>query len=706
MKQVLENLKDGTIGVVEVPTPHPGSREVLIQTTGTLISAGTERMLVEFGRAGWLDKARQQPDKVRLVLDKIRADGLWTTLDAVRSKLGQPLALGYCQVGIVRGVGAAVSGLTVGDRVASNGPHAEWVCVPKHLCARIPEAVQDEEAVFVVPAAVGIQGVRLIQPTLGESVVVIGLGLIGLLTVQLLKAQGCRVLGFDPDPTRRELARRFGAEALSLDPDEGAQDAAQAFSRGHGVDAVIIAASTASSDPVHQAAQMCRKRGRIVLVGVTGLELSRADFYEKELSFQVSCSYGPGRYDPAYEAGGQDYPVGFVRWTLQRNFEAALDLMASGRLVGAPLLSHRFRLEEAQAAYDRLMSDPSALGILLEYPGVGDAWSEKPPPRTLTVTAAPPERIPARDRLAVLGAGNYASRILIPALRADGAHLRWVVSARGVSATHVGRKMGVTKISTDSEAAICDPDVDAVVIATRHHLHAAQVLMALRAGKHVFCEKPLCLTLEELGEIEDEIHRHPGLILMVGFNRRFAPQIHQMKKMLAGLIGPRHFIMTVNAGRVDPSHWTHDRAVGGGRVVGEGCHFVDLIRYLSGFPITRSQSIAGGRGQATLYLEFSDGSTGTIHYLTDGHRSFPKERLEVFYAGRVLALDNFRRLRGWGWRAFGKKGLWRQDKGQQACVRAFLAAIRLGQPAPIPLEEIFEVSRVSIELQKTLRTDP
>lgn len=706
MKQVLENLKDGAIGVVEVPTPHPGSREVLIQTTGTLISAGTERMLVEFGRAGWLDKAHQQPDKVRLVLDKIRTDGLLTTLDAVRSKLEQPLALGYCQVGIVREVGTAVSGLTVGERVASNGPHAEWVCVPKHLCARIPEPVPDEEAVFVVPAAVALEAIRLIQPELGESVGVIGLGLIGLLTVQLLMAQGCRVLGFDPEPARRELARRFGAEALSLDPDEDAQDAARAFSRGHGVDAVIIAASTASSDPVRQAAQMCRKRGRIVLVGVTGLELSRADFYEKELSFQVSCSYGPGRYDPAYEAGGQDYPIGFVRWTVQRHFEAALDLMASGHLVGAPLLSHRFRLEDAQAAYDRLLSDPLALGILLEYPGTGDSIPEKPPTRTLTITATSPERLPARDRLAVLGAGNYASRILIPAFRADGAHLRWVVSARGVSATHVGRKMDVMKISTDSEAAICDPDVDAVVIATRHHLHAAQVLMALRAGKHVFCEKPLCLTLEELNEIEDEIRLRPDQVLMVGFNRRFAPQVLQIKRMLSTLFEPRHFIMTVNAGRIDPGHWTRDPAVGGGRVVGEGCHFVDLIRYLAGSSISRSRADAGGHGQAILNLEMDDGSTGTIHYLTDGHRGFPKERLEVFCAGRVLALDNFRKLRGWGWRGLRKTRLWRQDKGQEACVRAFLQALRQGQPAPIPLDEILEVSRVSIELQSTLRTDP
>src|ERR1700719_1450906 len=371
MKQILQDLREGITQLAEVPAPRAGSGQLLIHTTASLVSAGTERMLLEFGKANWVDKVRQQPDKVRMVLDKVRADGLAVTLEAVRSKLDRPLAPGYCNVGRVAEFGLGVEGFAVGDRVVSNGKHAELVCVPKNLCARIPDSVSDESAAFAVLAAIGLQGIRLAKPTLGECVAVTGLGLIGLLTVQMLRAQGCRVLGLDLDPGRLILARQFGAE-LVVNSGKGADvlAAAQTFSRGRGVDAVIVTASTKSNEPVNQAAKMCRTRGRIVLVGVTGLELSRADFYEKELSFQVSCSYGPGRYDPAYEEGGQDYPVGFVRWTEQRNFEAALDLMASGQLDVAPLITHRFPLERASDAYALLTSGEPSLGILLEYPAV------------------------------------------------------------------------------------------------------------------------------------------------------------------------------------------------------------------------------------------------------------------------------------------------------------------------------------------------
>lgn len=703
MKQVIANLKDGHIDLIDVPTSRPGSCEVLIQTKATLISSGTERMLIEFGRAGWLDKARQQPDKVRLLLDKIRTDGLLATWDTVRSRIDQPLALGYCQIGRVCEVGAKVMDLALGDRVVSNGPHAEFVRVPRHLCARIPPEVTDDEAVFTIPAAIGLQGIRLVKPTLGESVVVIGLGLIGLLTVQIFLANGCRVLGLDPDPERLALAEVFGAEVGSPDP-EGSLAQALEFSSGRGIDAVIIAASTPDSGPMHLAARMCRKRGRIVLVGVTGLELSRSDFYEKELSFRVSCSYGPGRYDPAYEIDGQDYPMGFVRWTAQRNFEAVLGLMATKRLACARLISHRFPLDEVRTAYDRLTSGEPQLGLILEYPCPEIAATATP--CTLSTGHAVPHLTPSGDRLAVLGAGNYGRRILIPAFRRAGGHLVRLVSSGGMSAAHIGHKMGFEEVSTDTEAAIRDLGIDVVVIATRHHLHAREVILALQAGKHVFCEKPLCLTLTELESIETAIRARPDRLLMVGFNRRFAPLVREISKRLSGLVGPRHCIVTVNAGRLEPGHWAEDPEIGGGRIVGEACHFIDLIRFLVGAPITRAHGLAGGRGEATLHLGFADGSTGTVHYLTHGHRSFPKERLEVFCAGRVLELDNFCRLRGWGFRAFRTRRLWRQDKGQKTCVATFLETVRQGLPSPIPLEEILEVSRISIELQKTLRPDP
>lgn len=724
MKQVLQSLKDGSTELAEVPAPTAGRGQLLIRTTASLVSAGTERMLVEFGKANWLDKARQQPDKVRMVLDKIRTDGLLPTLDAVRSKLDAPLAPGYCNVGVVLEVGEGVDGFAVGERVASNGKHAEVVCVPKNLCARIPASVSDDAAAFTVLGAIGLQGIRLAQPTLGECVVVTGLGLIGLLTVQMLRAQGCRVLGVDPDPARRALAESFGAETVSSSDADAVLAAALAFSRGRGVDAVLITASTKSSEPVHQAAQMCRQRGRIVLVGVTGLELSRADFYAKELSFQVSCSYGPGRYDPAYEDAGHDYPLGFVRWTEQRNLEAVLDLLAAGALQTAPLVSHRFALERAVDAYTLLAGGEPSLGIVLEYTDAVAASAAPTVEATAAATAATrsapvgaaaaathshaeaaaaaTNRAP---RVAFLGAGNYAGRILIPAFKAAGAALDTVVSATGVSAAYNARKFGFAKAASDGGAVLADANVDAVVIATRHHQHAKQVLAALRAGKHVFCEKPLCLTLEELSAIERLLAQAPTPpTLMVGFNRRFAPHVVKVKSLLASINAPASFVMTVNAGAIPADSWIQDPAVGGGRLIGEGCHFIDLLRHLAGSPIEgfdiAALGEAGGPPRSdnfTLTLRFGNGAIGTIHYLANGNKSFPKERLEVFTAGRVLQLDNFRVLRAWGWPGFRHMKLWRQDKGQAACAAAFVKALRDGKPAPIPLAEILESSRVAIE---------
>ena len=486
MKQLLQNMANGETKVADVPSPRPGAGQLLIHTSATLVSAGTERMLVEFGKANWLDKARQQPDKVRMVLDKVRTDGLAATLEAVQSKLDQPLALGYCNVGVVAEIGAGVEGFAIGDRVVSNGKHAEVVCVPKNLCARVPERVTDEQAAFTVLAAIGLQGIRLVNPTLGECVVVTGLGLIGLLTVQLLRAQGCRVLGIDLDPARLAMARNFGAEVVDLSRGEDPLAVAAAFSRGRGVDAVIITASSKSNEPVSQAAKMCRQRGRIVLVGVTGLELSRADFYEKELSFQVTCSYGPGRYDPAYEEGGQDYPVGFVRWTEQRNFEAVLDLLASERLDVGPLISHRFPLERAEEAYALLTSNVPSLGILLEYPA-----PDAQPIRALTERTVFLSNLPAKAKPSIgfFGAGNYAGRVLIPAFKATGASLHTLVSSGGVSAVHHGRKHGFMRASTDASAMLIDPAIDTVVVATRHDSHARYVVAGAAGRQACLCRE-------------------------------------------------------------------------------------------------------------------------------------------------------------------------------------------------------------------------
>lgn len=721
LKQILQSLKTGETTVADVPAPSLRCGHILVNTSHTLVSAGTERMLVDFGKANWIDKARQQPDKVRMVLDKVRTDGLATTLDAVQSKLDQPLALGYCNVGTVSEVGSGVEGLAPGDRIVSNGGHAQVVCVPKNLTAKIPDNVTDEQASFTVLAAIGLQGIRLVKPSLGECVVVTGLGLIGLLTVQMLRAQGCRVLGIDFDPSRLELAREFGAEVVNPGKGEDVLAAAAAFSRGRGVDAVIITASTKSNEPVSQAATMCRKRGRIVLVGVTGLELSRADFYEKELSFQVSCSYGPGRYDPAYEEAGQDYPVGFVRWTEQRNFEAVLDLMASGRLELDSLISHHFEVEQAEAAYDLLASGESSLGIVVRYPpieGVGPRvvelqGSEHLKGKENSKAASTGEfAVPAAGtaNVAFLGAGNYAGRVLIPAFKAAGARLHTVVSGGGVSSVHYGRKHGFAQASTDGAAVLADSAVNTVVIATRHNAHAQQVMDALRAGKHVFCEKPLCLTHQELSDIQAEAEKRPEQLLMIGFNRRFAPHVVTMKSLLDKVAEPKNLVMTVNAGAIPADHWTQDPEQGGGRIVGEACHFIDLLRHLVGSPIVAQHSVAIGRhggieiteDKATILLSFADGSVGTIHYLANGDKSFPKERLEVFCAGRVLQLDNFRKLNVYGWPNVKGSRLFRQDKGQKACALAFVKSICEGSSAPIPSQEIFEVSRVTLDVAEQL----
>jgi len=665
-------------------------------------------MLVEFGKAGWIEKARQQPDKVRLVLDKIRTDGLMPTLEAVFSKLDRPLPLGYCNVGMVMEVGKDVVGLSKGERVVSNGKHAEVVSVPMNLCAKVPEGVPDDAAAFAVVAAVGLQGIRLVGPTLGEAVVVTGLGLIGLATVQLLRAHGCRVLGIDFDAERLTLAQRFGAETVDLGSGQDPVAAAQVFSRGRGVDAAIITASTKSNEPVHQAALMCRKRGRIVLVGVTGLELSRADFYEKELSFQVSCSYGPGRYDPNYEDKGQDYPLAYVRWTEQRNFEAVLDMMADGRLDVKPLISHRFRIDEAEKAYELVAGTAPSLGILLQYPTA----EEKPETdlRRTTVRLAQPAAGGGKVAVAFVGSGNYATAVLIPAFKDAGARLKGVASSGGVSGLHAARKFGFEETTTDTDSVFADPQVTAVAITTRHDSHARLVCQALAARKHVFVEKPLALTLDDLDGIErahaEAVAQGERPVIMVGFNRRFAPQAKKIKALLEGVKAPKAFVMTVNAGAIPKEHWTQDPAVGGGRIIGEACHFIDLLRFLAGAPIDRRNShrMEGATGDtATIELGFADGSIGTIHYFANGSRSYPKERLEVFAAGRVLQLDNFRRLAGFGWPGFGKMNLWRQDKGQKACAAAFVRAIEEGGEAPIGFEELMEVSRVAIEMSESLR---
>lgn len=709
MRQILQDMANGGTTVTEAPAPQCTSGHVLIATTTSLISAGTERMLVGFGKASLIDKARQQPEKVKMVLEKVQTDGLLTTYDAVKSKLAQPLALGYCNVGVIHEIGHGVDGLKVGDRVVSNGPHADVVKVPKNLCAKIPDQVSDEAAAFAVVASIGLQGIRLAEPTLGECFVVTGAGLIGLLTIQMLRANGCRVLAIDFDQSKLELAKQFGAEVCNPGRGEDPVATGLAFSRGLGIDGVIITASTKVSDPVTQAARMSRKRGRIILVGVTGLELNRADFYEKELSFQVSCSYGPGRYDAEYEDKGHDYPLGFVRWTEQRNFVAVLDMLAAGTLNVDPLITHRFDFEDAPQAYNVLTEDQAGLGILLKYPSAIALRLGQ------NVVLKPIQVEPENAVVGFIGAGNYASRILIPAFKKASAQLHTIVTTGGINGVIHGSKTGFAEASTDLNAMLQHPEINTVAIVTRHNSHASMVEKVLAAGKHVFVEKPLALHVDEIDRIE-QLYQQQSTTdrysrVMVGFNRRFAPQVQKMKALLDTVKEPKSFIMTMNAGAIPAEHWTQDLQIGGGRIIGEACHFIDLMRFLAGSKIVSIQARRMGETDAVQVLEdkasmtfgFEDGSFGTIFYLANGASSFPKERIEVFTAGRVLQLDNFRKLKGFGWPGFNKMNLWRQDKGQEACAAAFVESIRQGQPTPIPADEIFEVARVTLQVAEILR---
>jgi len=701
----MQDLSNGDTTIADVPSPLAQEGSVLIATSASLVSAGTERMLVDFGKANIIQKARQQPDKVKMVLEKVRVDGLGPTIDSVRAKFDQPLPLGYSNVGRVLDSGG--TSFVVGDRVLSNGHHAEVVRVASNLCAKVPDNVSDETAAFAVVGAIALQGVRLAAPTIGETFVVTGLGLIGLITVQILRANGCHVLGIDFDSKKCALARKYGADTVDLSRGEDPLAKAVLVSRGRGVDGAILTASTSSNSPVSQAAKMCRKRGRIVLVGVVGLELSRADFYEKELSFQVSCSYGPGRYDTEYEDMGRDYPLGFVRWTEQRNFEAVLDLMAGSAIVVSDLLDHQFDIEDGVEAYTHL-GERNTLGILLKYPS---AISQRCKVSVeLNSQGRAFEGEPAV--VSFLGAGNYASRVLIPAFKAAGAVFDTLVSSGGVTSAHYGRKFGFWRAATTSHCVYSSEKANIVVIATRHNLHAKQVIDSLSANKHVFVEKPLALTLQDITEIERVYRSKEGSCnLMVGYNRRFSPHVQKMKSLLDVVTSPKVFVMTMNAGHIAADHWTQSAEIGGGRIIGEACHYIDLMRFLADSPISSyvAKSIKSDAlnettdDKAVITLTFEDGSLGTIHYLANGGKAFPKERIEVFANDAVLQLDNFRILKGFGWKGFNKMKLRIQDKGQKQCVSEFVNSVAKGEGAPIPFHQVIEVAKVSIEIAELLK---
>ena len=708
MKQVLQQPRSGEIDVVDVPSPKllPGC--VLVKIAASLVSAGTERAASEFASKNLFQKAKARPDLVHEVLNKVRRDGLLSAINAVRSRLDQPGALGYSSAGEVVGVGEGITDLRIGDRVACAGAgyavHAEFDCVPRLLVAKIAsESVSFEEAAFTTVGAVALHGIRTAEAKLGDAVAVVGLGLLGQLTVQLLKAAGCKVVGLDLVEQRVALALQMGLDAGSCSVTEF-RELVLHHTGGRGADSVVIAAETPSSDPVNLAGEVARDRGIVVAVGTVGMEIKRPIYYGKELDFRVSRSYGPGRYDTAYEQKGRDYPAGYVRWTETRNMEAFVDLLAQGKLDLKPLITHRFPVERLKAAYELItgkVHGPS-LGVLITY-------SEAAEPLYRLELVAPKSATAVEQSVSVgmFGAGGFATSTLLPAMKqVGGLQLAGICSATGPHALHAARKFGFRYCVTDEAQILCDDSVNTAVIATRHHLHAAQVLASAAAGKHVFCEKPLCLNEDELGDIVRAFHRPLSarhLRLMVGFNRRFAPMALRMKRFLSAISEPLMLHYRVNAGFIPQDHWVNDPEQGGGRILGEVCHFVDFLAFLAGAsPIeVQTRNVANpGRysgDNVAISLAFANGSLGTITYIANGDKSYSKERVEVFGGGAIAILEDFRRLDlSHDGRKQTVRSHWRQDKGHRGEWQAFAACLREGTEAPIPFAEIISTTLVTI----------
>jgi predicted dehydrogenase len=697
MKQIIQSFKTGETILEEVPAPQVKRGCLLIRTSKSLVSLGTERMLVEFGKSNYLQKAKQQPDKVKQVLDKVKTDGLMTTVNTVFNKLGEPIPLGYCNVGEVVAVGEGVSGFEIGDRVASNGPHAEFVCVPKNLVAHIPENVSDEEAAFTVVGSIGLQGIRLLNPTLGETVVVIGLGLIGLLTAQLLKANGCRVIGSDLDEEKLALAEKWGIIPFN----SGKGDVVKFVEEqtgGVGADGVVITASAHTDAIISQAAKMSRKRGKIVLVGVIGLNISRAEFYEKELTFQVSCSYGPGRYDDDYEQKGMDYPLPFVRWTEQRNFESVLYAISSGALQVKEMITEVVSLAEYNKIYGDIGSHKSIASII-SY----DSPAHHLPSHTVSFSQYSFKG--AKGVIGVIGAGNFTKMTMLPALKDSGAGFKYIASQGGLSSTTLAKKFGFKHSTTDYRELLRDEEVDTVLITTRHDLHAQMVIEGLQAGKNVFVEKPLALNNEELQQII-EVYGQSGKTLTVGFNRRFSPHMEKIKSLVGD--SQMNVIATMNAGFIPANVWVHDMKTGGGRIIGEACHYIDLISFLTGSKVKAVCMNAMGANpeentdNASILLRYENGSTGVINYFANGSKAYAKERVEVFSQERTLIMDNFRETKGYGVKGFSKLKT-SMDKGHKNQFHKLIRTIQSGGEALIPFASIVNTTQASFAAIQSLK---
>ena len=687
---------------IPVPTPHEG--QALVKVAASLVSAGTERMMVK----NLVGQARSRPDLVRQTIDKARREGITSTARAVFNRLDQPMAPGYSSAGMIVALGNQMDGFTVGQRVACAGAgyaaHAEYNVVPRNLLTPVPDNVDFESAAFTTLGAISLHGFRLAEPQIGENIAVIGMGLLGLLTAQIAAAAGCNVLGIDVDPIRIQLAASLGIRAVRR---EEAVEASASFTANRGFDAVIICADTSSNDPVELAAVIARDRARVVATGAVGLTLPRKNYFEKEISFINSRSYGPGRYDLNYEEQGNDYPIGYVRWTEGRNFEAILDLMAKGQLQVKPLITHRFDIREATQAYEVITgktNDPF-LGVLLTYSEISEIVETSKTVR-FNVSAFKTSTC----KLGVLGAGLFASSVLLPSIKKAGdIELVGIASSGGLHAGHAGKKFGFQYATSEEDQIINDPNVNTIAILTRHNTHADLVIKALQAGKHVFVEKPLAINSEQLAMISDQLQKSESCLLTVGFNRHFSPLAQQLYASYKNRTEPMYIHYRVNAGQIPLNHWTQDPEIGGGRIIGEGCHFVDFITFLVGTaPLSVIAHALPNNGKyrddnVSMTFTFPDGSIGVVDYLANGDKSLPKERVEVFCGGQVAVLDDFVSLQTI---KDGKKKEIKgaQNKGWVEEWKVFAKSIREGGEPPIPYEQLFDVTKATFAALESLRT--
>ncbi|RJP51379.1 MAG: hypothetical protein C4557_08120 [Anaerolineaceae bacterium] len=707
MKQLLQNIKTGKTTIEDVPIPTPREGQALVKVSASLVSAGTERMVVEFAEKSYLGKARSRPDLVKQTLDKAKREGVMPTMQAVFNRLDQPMALGYSTAGTIVALGKNMQGFKVGQRVACAGggyaTHAEYNVVPRNLLTPLPKNVDFDSAAFTTLGAIALHGFRLAEPQLGENVAVIGLGLLGLLTIQLASAAGCNVLGIDIDPKRVRLASSLNVQAVTRPQ---AESAAAAFTANRGFDSIIICADTSSNDPVELAGVIARDRAKVVATGAVGLNFPRKVYYEKEISFINSRSYGPGRYDPHYEENGQDYPIGYVRWTEGRNFQAVVDLMESGKLKVESLISHRFDIKEGVKAYEVITGKKKEafLGVVLKYPE--GKMKEERKVEFPSIVHRPSSVV----KLGVLGAGLFANSTLLPVLKNNkDFQLVGIASSGGLHAQHSGKKFGFQYATSSEDEIINDPNINTVAILTRHDTHADLVMKALKAGKHVFVEKPLAITPEQLNKVEKQLRITNHGLLTVGFNRRFAPLIQNLKSQIVNRNEPLHAHYRVNAGFIPANHWTQDPAIGGGRIIGEACHFIDVLTFLVGTaPVSVSAHALPNGGKysednVSMTFTFPDGSLGVVDYLANGDKSMPKERLEVFCEGMVAVLDDYVSL---SVVKDGKRKEERgaQDKGWKAEMATFAESVKSGKEPPIPYEQLIGVTKSAFAVVESIRS--